>query len=273
VIGAGIYLTLTLLELDRATTRIEKQERELQEQKELIDKKETFGAAMGELLDTAAKFEGALIATVVPTEKLELVAVKAWAHRWNADALDDDIADAAEVTAELEAVLAAATLEATTNGTGSSYETVIDSLGAGHVTSLIEDADTFCEEDVIACVWSDSPLVVHFDAADAALPYMTDALKTGVAYHEFAHVLQFTYPELTETAVAAFGGDVETMADCYALTYLDGWKLDHRVFVSRYEYWDVSLGYGLTCDETQRQAIRDWFGQMGYKPAPISQDR
>ena len=272
-IGTGVYLTLTLLELERANTRIEKQDDEIDEQRELIEKKETFSAAMGELLDTAARFEGVLISTVVPADEFELVAVRAWAHRWDAAALDKDIAAAQDGTAELETILAAATLEATTNTTGSSYESVIDQLGAGFVASVVEDADTFCERDVIACVSSDDPLLVHFDIGDSALPYMTDVLRTGVAYHEFAHVLQFVYPEITETALVSFGGDVETMADCYALTYLDGWKLDHQIFVNRYEYWEVSIGYGLTCDEPQRQVIRDWFGQMGYRSQPVSQDR
>ncbi len=66
-------------------------------------------------------------------------------------------------------------------------------------------------------------------------PWMTDFIQTGIAYHEFAHVLQFTNPEATDAAVAAFGGDVETMADCYSLTYLLGWTLDHTVWVSSFE--------------------------------------
>ena len=226
---------------------------------------------MEDLLDTAAGFEGVLVPTAVPTDTIELVAAQAWAHRWNGAALDNDIADARDAAAELEVVLATAAAEATTNATGSTYESVIDQLGGGYVTSVIEDADAFCERDVIACVWSDDPLMVHFDVADGALPYMTDTLKTGVAYHEFAHVLQFVYPSITAEAVVAFAGDMETMADCFALTYLPGWKLDHRVFVSRYEYWDVSLGYGLTCNDTQRQVIRDWREQMGYVPRPVTQ--
>ena len=51
---------------------------------------------------------------------------------------------------------------------------------------------------------------------------MNDWLRTGLAYHEYAHVLQFNNPEQTETAVESFGGDWETMADCYALTFLPG---------------------------------------------------
>jgi hypothetical protein len=61
------------------------------------------------------------------------------------------------------------------------------------------------------------------------------------------------------------------MADCFALTYLDGWTLDHRVYVSDYEYWDVSIGYGYTCDESQRQVIRDWYAQLGPQLGEISQ--
>lgn len=55
--------------------------------------------------------------------------------------------------------------------------------------------------------------------------------------------------------------------------YLPGWKLDHQILTSRYEYWDVSLGYGLTCDETQRQAIRTWIDSPGIEVLPVTQDR
>jgi hypothetical protein len=61
------------------------------------------------------------------------------------------------------------------------------------------------------------------------------------------------------------------MADCFALTYLDGWTLDHKVYVSSFEYWQVSIGYGYTCDDGQRQVIRDWYEQLGFHSQPISQ--
>ena len=124
---------------------------------------------------------------------------------------------------------------------------------------------------MLACVVSSDPYTVHFDAADTTLPYMNDWLRTGLAYHEFAHSLQMTNPGPTAVALEAFGGDSETMADCFALTYLDGWTLDHKIYVSSFEYWQVSIGYGYTCNDTQKQAIRDWYGQLGYQPAPISQ--
>ena len=260
------------MQLHDANGRIGDQKQQLKEQKELIDQKVAFGAAMQGLLDAAGKFDGVLVASVVPFDSYQSVAERSWYHRWNPAALDRDIATVLGDTDDLVALLATAGTEAATNSTGSTYEAVIDRLGAGFATSVIDDADTLCEQDVLACVVSDDPTTVHFDAADSSLPYMNDWLKTGLAYHEFAHVLQFANPVATEVAVKAFDGDDETMADCFALTYLDGWALDHRVFVNRYQYWDVSIGYGYTCNETQKQAVRDWYGGLGFHAGPISQE-
>ena len=139
------------------------------------------------------------------------------------------------------------------------------------MASVLDDADTLCEADVLACVVSDDPYTVHFDAADSTLPYMTDFIRTGLAYHEFAHSLQMTNPGPTGVAVAAFGGDRETMADCFALTYLDGWKLDHQVFVSSTTYYQVNIGYGYTCNEEQKQVIRDWYEGLGFTTPQVAQ--
>ena len=259
------------MQLHDANARIADQKQQIKEQKNLIDQKETFGASMQSLLNTADKFDGVLVTSVVPFDNYQSVAERAWYHRWNPAALDRDIATVGDDTKALEVLLATANTEATTNTTGSTYEAVIDRLGAGFATSVIDDADTLCAEDVLACVVSDDPTTVHFDAADSSLPYMNDALKTGLAYHEFAHVLQFANPDATHTALKSFDGDEETMADCFALTYLDGWTLDHRVFVNRYEYWDVSIGYGYTCNDAQKQVVRDWYTSLGFHVQPISQ--
>jgi len=266
-VGAVVWY---FLQLERANATIREQERELEEQRELIDRKDTFAAAMASLLDEVGAYEGVPLATVIPWDRYELLASQAWARRWNADALDSSIASVETARDELVAQREAAAQEAAVNASGSAYEATLDRLGAGFVTWRLDDADALCESDVLACVTSDEPLVVHVDAPDDSLPYMTDWLRTGLAYHEFAHVLQFTNPEPTETAVEAFDGDVETMADCFALTYLDGWTLDHRVWVNSYEYWDVSLGYGYTCDDAQRQVIRDWYGKLGVHAREIS---
>ena len=259
------------VKLDEATVRIEQQDREIQEQHDLIEEKEVFGAAMTGLLDTAHKFDGVLLDSVVPFHRYDRYAGQAWVHRWNLELMKNDVVNVEKATTDLEDLLTKATAEAGTNLSGSTYEAVIDQLGGGFAISSIDDADSLCGDDVLACVLSNDPYVVHFDAADNSVPYMNDVLRTGIAYHEFAHVLQLANPDPTETALTAFGGDTETMADCFALTYLPGWKLNHRVWVSSYQYWDVSIGYGYTCDESQRQVIRDWYGQLGFHATEISQ--
>ena len=269
-IGAVIFLVVQLLS---ANSRIAEQNRELDQQRELIEKKETFGAAMAQLLETASLLDGSLMSSLVPLDSYESIARLAWSHRWSAGSVEADTRRIQSEEATLKDLVSEASAQAGSNTSGTTYEAVIDDLGGGHATTVIDDADTLCEADVLACVVYDDPFAVHFDAADAGQPYMTDWLRTGIAYHEFAHVLQMTNPDATDTALEAFGGDPETMADCFALTYLSGWTLDHRVYVSSYEYWDVSIGYGYTCDETQAQAVRDWYGQLGVHLRPISQSR
>jgi len=264
LIASGIFLALTLIRLGEARDLIEEQEN-------LIDKKETFSAAMHELTATASEFDGVLYASIVPLNRLEDLAARGWSHRWSAPAMELDAAEARRAAAELSEVLTAARDQAATNGSGTKYESVIDSLGSGFVTAVIDDADKLCEDDVLACVVSNDPYTVHFDKADSKLPYMTNWLRTGLAYHEFAHVLQLTNPEATATALEAFDGDDEKMADCYALTFLDGWTLDHTIWTSDVEYWEVSIGYGYTCNKAQKQVVRDWYEQLGFTSAPISQ--
>ena len=258
------------LKLQDANATIREQQHELEEQRELIDKKETFGAAMEGLLDEVGRYEGVPLASVIPWDRYELFASQAWARRWDATGVDASIDSVEKARQELVTQREAAEQQAASNASGSAYEAALDSLGSGYVTWVREDADTLCQSDVLACVTSDNPLVVHVDAADDDLEYTNDWLRTGIAYHEFAHVLQFTNPEPTEAALPSFDGDVETMADCFALTYLDGWTLHHTIWVSSYQYWEVDIGYGYTCTEAQRQVVRDWFGQLGVHPRQIS---
>lgn len=258
------------LQLQDANATIREQQRELEEQRDLIDKKETFGAAMEGLLDEVGRYEGVPLASLIPWDRYELLASQSWARRWDATALDASIASVEKEREQLVTQRESAEQQAASNASGSAYEATLDSLGAGYVTWVLEDADTFCNSDVLACVDSENPLVVHVDAADDGLEYTNDWLRTGIAYHEFAHVLQFTNPEPTEAALVSFDGDVETMADCFALTYLDGWTLHHTIWVSSYQYWEVDVGYGYTCTDAQRQVVRDWYGQLGVHARQIS---
>lgn len=268
---AAAFVVVYLVQLGDANARIVQQKHELKKQHDLIEKKETYGAAVQGLLDTEAKFDGVQMTALVPVDHYETLVRREWLHRWKPVAIDGDIADIKDATKDLQALLDTATAEAASNGSGSAYEATIDQLGGGFVVARVDDASSLCSGDVLACVLDEDPYTVHIDAAGVGEPYMTDFLRTGISYHEFAHVLQDTNPEPTVKAVAAFGGDYETMADCFALTYLPGWKLDQRIWTSSYEYWDVSIGYGYTCTEAQKQVVRDWRDSLAFHPQPLSQ--
>jgi hypothetical protein len=226
---------------------------------------------MQELVSTARQFDGARFGDLLSFERYESLAGRGWDHRWNPAALANDTEQARAATEELTAMLAAAQEQAAVNTTGSTYEAIIDQLGGGFVTALIDDSDTLCQKDVLGCVMGSDPYTVHFDVTDNSAEWMTDFLRTGIAYHEFAHVLQMTNPEATEIALESFGGDHEIMADCYALAYVPDWTLDHTIWVSDFQYWEISVGYGYTCDESQRQVVRDWYDGLGIAMGSISQ--
>lgn len=264
LIGAGILAFLLYQRLDEALTVIE-------HQNELIDEKETFSASMQGLVDTAAEFDGVPYGDLVPWHDYERLADNAYAQRRDAAALRERAAQAQAATAELEAKLTAARDQAAGNASKTVYEKVLDELGEGFVTTVIDNADKLCDNDVLGCVISDDPYTVHIDKSDVKLPYMTSFLQTGIAYHEFAHVLQFTNPEETELALESFKGDPETMADCFALTYLKGWKLKHTIPIDAFSYYEVDIGYGYTCDSKQRKVIRQWRESLGFQSSPISQ--
>ncbi|MEO8261459.1 MAG: hypothetical protein ABI566_02720 [Pseudolysinimonas sp.] len=265
LLGAGAVIALTLVRLEEALTQIEKQQ-------DLLDEKETFNAAMRDLVATAGEFDGVRFESLLPEGRIQTLATRGWDHRFDASAVAADTRVVRQLTGELTQLLDSAKEQAAANASGTIYESVIDSLGGGYVTILVDDADTICSGgDVLGCVISDDPFTIHFDATDAVAPYMTDFIRTGVSYHEFAHVLQLANPDETRTAVDAFGGDVETMADCFALTYLDGWTLHHRVDINNFEYYEVDVGYGYTCDDTQKQVVRDWYESLPIATAPVTQ--
>jgi hypothetical protein len=264
LIAAGVVAVLLYLRLEEAKQIIE-------DQTDLIDEKQTFGEAMEQLLDTAAEFEGVKFGTLVPEHDFQLLAARAWNDRWDAAALPGITADVRAKQAELEEMLAGAADQAGTNASRTVYEKVLDKLGGGWVITSIDNADKLCQDDVLGCVTGDDPYTVHIDKPDSVHESMTDFIRQGVSYHEFAHVLQFTNPTETDVALDAFGGDPEFMADCFALTYLKGWKLDHTVWINSYSYYEVSVGYGKTCNSAQKQAIRDWYEGLGYQPRPVSQ--
>ncbi len=265
-------LALTLDRLEQARDVIDDQKQEIREQEDLIEKKQTFGLAAEDLMATAAQFDALPYATLVDTAKLQELITAGWAHRWNGDLLVSDAERVGAMKDELAGVITAAQGEAAANASGTFFETITDQLGTGYVKTSLDTADATCDQDVWGCVGGQDTFTIHYDQSQTASePYMNDWLRTGLAYHEYAHVLQYNNPEQTEAAAASFGGDWETMADCYALTFLPGWTLDHTIYVGAYEYWEVSVGYGYTCDAGQAQVVRDWAASLGYAYAPISQ--
>lgn len=269
-IAAGLGILWLAMQLDDARSQITDQrqqitdqQRRIDEQNELIDRKEQFGAAMADLYETVEPLVGLPYATLVPWARVDEFATHAWIHRWNADALARDVADVEAFATDLAARSDAAQAQAAANASGTPWESTLDSLGRGWVSMAVDEGGTPCGADALACVSDADPFTVRVNGATRTDPTMTDWIRTGIAYHEYAHVLQFTNPAATQTALAAFAGDPETMADCYALTFLDGWSLDHDVPIDESSYWQVSVGYGYTCDGGQRQVIRDWVDGLG----------
>lgn len=266
-LGGGAFL---YTQLERANESIERQNQELRQQRELIDKKETFGDAMSELMGVVAQYSGVRVGELVDLDHYQTLADSAYLNRRQGDRLDIATDRVREATAELQERLETAAAEGSGNASGSAYEAVLDQLGDGFVTARLTGSDG-CNVEAMACVWGGDPYLVTFIDSEISPAHITDWIVTGIAYHEFAHVLQFTHPGPTAVAAEAFDGDWETMADCFALTYLDGWSLEHTVWVSSFQYWEVEVGYGYTCHDDQRQVIRAWYEQLAFQPRPISQ--
>lgn len=274
VAGAGFLWFSSQLSESRSRItdqqeQIQEQQRQIDEQKGLIERKEQFGAAMADLYATIDPLIGLPYASVVPWTEIDAFAGRAWQHRWTAGALSRDVVDVEAFTALLANRAAAARGQASTNATGTPWEATLDRLGGGWVSMAFDETDRPCGLDAMACVSEGAPFIVHVSGDTRDDPQLTDWIRTGVAYHEYAHVLQFTNPEETASALTAFAGDMETMADCYALTFLDGWSLEHEVPIDDLSYWEVSVGYGYTCDDAQRQVIRDWVGGLGVQRRPV----
>ncbi|HWK20642.1 MAG TPA: hypothetical protein VNR37_07745 [Microbacteriaceae bacterium] len=272
----GTLLLLEVVRLQAQTQELERmgdeQRRLLDEQEAQLDEQRTFGAAMEDFMAKARSLDNVPIGGLVALDEIESLAVEAWRQRHSPTAvaqLRDEVTERADA---LQTVLDAAAAQLASNASGTLGESIVDGLASGHVRVVYDDPAPICGGDPIGCVSSDDPTLIHLDPSDYDAEYFDDELRTLVTYHEFAHVLQFTNPGPTESAAGAFGGDWEFMADCYALTATGSWSLDRRVWRDASSYWDVSVGYGRVCDETQREVIRGWLGEVGFHYRPVSQE-
>lgn len=243
----------------------------IDEQQRIIDEKQVFGAEMHELMSQAAQFDGIPMASLVPIDVFEALARQAWSDRNHAEAWTAHTTVAREYVADLRAKSEAMHAQRAENSSGTTAEAIIDDLGAGLVSTVFDDASATCQQDAAGCVISTDPTTIHLDAEAYFSGPNDEWTHSMLAYHEFAHVLQFTNPVPTESALAAFGNDHEFMADCYALTMTDSWSLEHRIEIADNWYWSVSTGYGRVCDAAQRDVIRSWLGEVGFRYRPISQ--
>ena len=275
-LAGGALLVLEVQRLqsanDESQRQLDEQRRLLDEQGELLDEKESFGVAIEDFMAKARSLDGVPIGSVVALDEIETIARQAWEQRGSAAAVASLAESVRERAAELQAVLDAAAAQLASNDSGTLGESLVDALGAGLVRVVFDDPASLCGGDPIGCVSGDDPTLIHLDPAEYDAVYFDDELRALVTYHEFAHVLQFTNPVPTAAAAAAFGDDWEFMADCYALTVTDSWSLDRRVWQTDSSYWDVSVGYGRVCDESQRDAIRGWLGEVGFYYRPVSQE-
>ncbi|WP_344358379.1 hypothetical protein [Brachybacterium phenoliresistens] len=146
------------------------------------------------------------------------------------------------------------------NSSGSLSEGLVDEAGDGLI-DIRWDADAVCAQSeregwtTFGCVLGADALTVHLQPEDS---FTGEWDIQMTVQHELAHVYQRAdrarfddgsseYDELLEQGL--FQGSVELMADCYALTYYDEWTLETD---------SVEVGYGYVCDESERDAIREW---------------
>ncbi len=281
-LGGGGYLVFDLLrtqaELQESERLNEERQRVIDEQKdtieeqgEMLDEKEEFGAAMEELMSNARALDGIPMASLVPIHDYETLARDAWTERRSPAAVRSLTRTAREDAETLRVLIETGAAERASNATGTLGETLSDQLGAGLVRLVYDGSIVTCGKEAAGCVSTDDPTLIHLNPTEYHAEYYNDAIRTFIVDHEFAHVLQLTNPDPTETALESFGDDLEFMADCYALTATDSWSLDHQVWTDDYSYWDVSVGYGRVCDAAQRDVIRNWLGQVGFRYRSITQ--
>lgn len=164
---------------------------------------------------------------------------------------------------QLEASIAAAETRRT-NVSGSITEGMVDAAGKGFI-DIQWDAATACgaadRENwrTAGCITKEDSLTVHL------LPEseLGEWASTRTVIHELAHVYQRAdnaryadnsgdYKALL--AQGLFQGSLESMADCFSMTYYNEWTLEQD---------GHEIGYGYVCGDSERDAIRTWAANIG----------
>lgn len=151
------------------------------------------------------------------------------------------------------------------NASGTISEAIVDEAGNGFI-DIAWDAAAQCgpaktEGRKTAGCTSGDPFTVHILPEGELFGEMGVRTTT---LHELAHLYVQAEVERFSTLEDStlftlkdqgyFEGSGEKLADCYALTYTNTWTLS---------YDQGTIGYGYVCNETERQAIRDWAHEIG----------
>ena len=215
--------------------------------------------------DLAAQLEGNPVAPLVTefakSQRLDRRIAEGVINRYQAEDLAQE---AIEMRETLEQRIADAA-ERRENASGTISEALVDEAGGGFI-DIAWDAATACgtssrEGRTTAGCTSDDPLGVHVLPENELFGDWGIRITT---LHELAHLYQNADGEASEwqnTSTSSalkeqgfFEGSGEKMADCYALTYTGGWTLENE---------QGSSGYGYVCNESERQAIREWAALIG----------
>ena len=267
-IGGWLYLLLDEAhgQIRNQHEQLDEQDQQLEEQKEIIDQKETFSAAMVRLQDTMQGVDGLPFATLAEDDRFQELATRGWIHRWHVNAVKTDTKAAEEIIAKLDEVVIGCAGRSRneqhrhrlgSNPRPARSRVRIDGDGSGR-DLLRRPGDglrTFRRP-----VRRSRRRAQRRRAAELRL----DPHRSGLPRVRARAAVHQPHPDRRDPPRVRRRS--RRMADCYALTMLDGWTLDHRVWVNAYEYWEVSVGYGYTCNDSERQAIRDWNAQLGPTP-------
>lgn len=219
--------------------------------------------------ELAAQLEGnpvgPLVTEFTKSQRLDRRIAEGAINRFQAEDLAQE---AVEMREALEQRIADAA-ERRGNASGTISEALVDEAGADFI-DIAWDAATECatsdKESVrTAGCTSVDPLGVHILPENELFGEWGVRLTT---LHELAHLYQNADGEASEwtdssatsglKARGYFEGNGEKLADCYALTYTGGWTLENE---------QGSIGYGYVCNESERQAIREWAAHI-HAPMP-----
>lgn len=155
------------------------------------------------------------------------------------------------------------------NASGTAVERFVDESGNGFI-ALSWDATSACQyknkragSTVGGCV-KGGEAKIHLRKRDGTFGQWAQRM---IVVHEMAHVYQNVdrernWPQSSYTdkllKQGLFRGSHESMADCYALEYLDERDLSNG------RAW---VGYGYVCSSSERKAIRKWARDVGVPMA------